>query len=52
MDSPFEVRIAEALEELNGPSKPSLRSIEKKHSISCNTLKRRLYGDISKRTAR
>jgi hypothetical protein len=52
MDSPFEVKIAEALAELNGPLKPSLCSMEKKHGVPRNTLKRRLEGGVSKRIAR
>jgi hypothetical protein len=52
MESPFEVKIAEALKELNGPSKPSLRAIEAKHGVYRRTLKRRLKGGISRRIAR
>jgi hypothetical protein len=51
MDSSFEVKIAEALKELHGPSKPSLRSVEKKHGVSRNTLKRRLKGGIPRKIA-
>jgi hypothetical protein len=39
MDSPFETKIAEALEELSSSSKPSLRAVEKKYGV---TLQRRL----------
>jgi hypothetical protein len=52
MESPFEVKIAEALEELAGPSKPSLRAIKKKYGVCRKTLKRRLEGHVSRRIAR
>jgi DDE superfamily endonuclease/Tc5 transposase DNA-binding domain len=52
MESPFEVKIAEALEELAGPSKPSLRAIEKKYGVCRKTLKRRHEGHVSRRIAR
>jgi hypothetical protein len=48
MDSPFETKIAEALEELNGPSKPSLRAVKKKYGVSRRTLQRRHSGGVSK----
>jgi hypothetical protein len=52
MESPFEVKITEALEELAGPLKPSLRAIEKKYSVYRKTLKRRLKGHVLRRIAR
>ena len=52
MTSPFESRIAAALEDLAGPSKPSLRAVEKKHGVSRRTLKRCLNGGVSKQIAR
>jgi helix-turn-helix, Psq domain/Tc5 transposase DNA-binding domain len=52
MESAFEVRIAEALRDLRGPSKISIRAAEKKHGIPRSTLTRRLEGGISKRKAR
>jgi helix-turn-helix, Psq domain len=52
MDSAFEVKTAEALRELRGPSKISLRAAEKKYGVPRSTLTRRLEGGISKRKAR
>jgi hypothetical protein len=52
MESLFKVKISEALEELAGPLKPSLRAIEKKYGVYCKTLKRRLKGHILRRIAR
>lgn len=52
MDSPFESKIAAALEELADPSKPSLRAVEKKYGVSRRTLQRRHNGGISKQEAR
>jgi hypothetical protein len=52
MDSPFETKIAEALEELDSSSKPSLRAVEKKYGVSRRTLQRRLNGGVSKQIAR
>jgi hypothetical protein len=52
MESPFKVKITEALEELAGPSKPSLRAIKKKYGVYRKTLKRRLKGHVLKRIAR
>lgn len=51
MDTPFEVRIAAAMEELIGPEKPSFRAMEKKYDVSRRTLARRLEGGISTRIA-
>jgi hypothetical protein len=52
MDSPFKVKIAEALTELNGPLKPSLYFMEKKYGVPHNILKRRLKDGVLKRIAR
>jgi Tc5 transposase DNA-binding domain len=52
MDTPFEVRIAEALKNLRGPEKLSLRAAEARHGVPRNTLKRRHEGGVSKRIAR
>jgi hypothetical protein len=52
MESPFKVKIAEALEELAGPSKLSFRAIEKKYGVYRKTLKRRLKGHVLRRIAR
>ena len=52
MDSPFEQRIAEALNELQSSLNPSLRAVEKKYGVSRRTLQRCLNGGVSKQTAR
>ena len=52
MDSQFEIRVNEALIELNGPSNPSIRTVEKKYDVSKSTLLRRLDGGVSRRIAR
>jgi Tc5 transposase DNA-binding domain/helix-turn-helix, Psq domain len=52
MDSPIEIRIAEALRELAETPNLSLRAVQKKHGIPRSTLARRLGGGISKKTAR
>jgi hypothetical protein len=52
MDSSFEMKIAEALEELNSSSKPSLRAVEKKYGVSRRTLQCRLNGGVLKQIAR
>jgi predicted DNA-binding protein (UPF0251 family) len=52
MDSPIEIRIAEALRELAEMPNLSLRAAQKKHGIPRSTLARRLRGGISKKTAR
>jgi hypothetical protein len=48
MDSPFKMKIAEAVEELNSSLKPSLRAVEKKYGVSRRTLQRRLNGGVLK----
>ncbi len=52
MDPQFELRVNEALIELNGPSNPSIRAVEKKYGVSKSTLLRRLDGGVSRRIAR
>jgi predicted DNA-binding protein (UPF0251 family) len=52
MDSPIEIRIAEALRELAEMPNLSLRAAQKKHGIPRSTLARRLGGGILKKTAR
>ena len=52
MDSQFEIRVNEALIELNGPSNPSIRAVEKKYDVSKSTFLRRLDGGVSRRIAR
>jgi helix-turn-helix, Psq domain len=52
MDSPIEIRIAEALRELAETLNLSLRAVQKKHDIPRSTLARRLGGGISKQKAR
>lgn len=52
MDLPFEIRVKEALIELNSSSKPSIRAVEKKYGVSKSTLLRRLDGGVSRRIAR
>ncbi|KAF7505003.1 hypothetical protein GJ744_001524 [Endocarpon pusillum] len=34
MDTPFEAKIAAAMEELIGPSNPSIRTVAKKYDVS------------------
>ena len=51
MDSQFETKIAEALKDLQGPSTPSLRAVEKKYGVSRRILQNRLNGNVSKQTA-
>jgi hypothetical protein len=52
MDSPLEIRIAAALEELADSWKTSLRAVEKKYCVSRRTLQHRQTGGISKQEAR
>jgi hypothetical protein len=52
MDSPIEIRIAEALRELAEMPNLFLRAAQKKHGIPRSTLACRLRDDISKKTAR
>jgi hypothetical protein len=49
MDSPIQIRIAEALHELAEMPNLSLRTAPKKHGIPRSTLARRLGGGISKK---
>ena len=52
MNSQFEIRVNEALIELNGPSNPSIRTVEKKYDVSKSTFLRRLDGGVSRRILR
>jgi hypothetical protein len=52
MESLFKFKIAEALEELAGPLKPSFRAIEKKYGVYRKTLKQRIKGHVLRRIAR
>jgi Tc5 transposase DNA-binding domain len=51
MDSSFEDRVQQALDELSSASNVSLRAVEKKYGVSRRTLRRRQDGHHSKRTA-
>jgi hypothetical protein len=48
MNSLFKTKIAEALEELNSSSEPSLRAVEKKYGVSRRTLQRRMNSRVLK----